>query len=88
MERDAFISHGISQFLREKLFLVSDKYKTHICNKCGLICIADIEKNKFLCQSCKNTNDISLVDIPYACKLLFQELMAMNIAPRIIVDKK
>lgn len=88
ISHNCFISHGISQFLREKLFLVSDKYKTHICNKCGLICIADLEKNKFLCQSCKNTNDISLVDIPYACKLLFQELMAMNIAPRIIVDKK
>ena len=88
VSHNCFISHGISQFLREKLFLVSDKYKTHICNKCGLICIADVEKNKFLCQSCKNTTDISLVDIPYACKLLFQELMAMNIAPRIIVDKK
>jgi DNA-directed RNA polymerase II subunit RPB2 len=88
VSHNCFIGHGMSQFLREKLFLVSDKYKTHICNKCGLICIADIEKNKFLCQSCKNTTDISLVDIPYACKLLFQELMAMNIVPRIIVDKK
>jgi DNA-directed RNA polymerase II subunit RPB2 len=88
ISHNCFISQGISQFLREKLFLVSDKYKTHICNKCGLICIADVEKNKFLCQSCKNTTDISLIDIPYACKLLFQELMAMNIAPRIIVDKK
>ena len=88
ISHNCFIGHGMSQFLREKLFLVSDKYKTHICNKCGLICIADIDKNKFLCTSCNNTNDISLVDIPYACKLLFQELMAMNIAPRIIVEKK
>ena len=87
VSHNCFINHGISHFLREKLFLVSDKYKTHICNKCGLICIADLEKNKFLCQSCKNTTDVSLIDIPYACKLLFQELMAMNIAPRIVVDK-
>lgn len=87
VSHNCFINQGISHFLREKLFLVSDKYKTHICNKCGLICIADLEKNKFLCQSCKNTTDISLIDIPYACKLLFQELMAMNIAPRIVVDK-
>ena len=48
VSHNCFINHGISHFLREKLFLVSDKYKTHICNKCGLICIADIEKNKFI----------------------------------------
>ena len=47
---------------------------------------SDLKAQKFLCKSCNATdNDIAQVYIPYACKLLFQELMAMHIAPRIIV---
>jgi DNA-directed RNA polymerase II subunit RPB2 len=81
MERDNMISHGASAFLREKLFLLSDKYTVDVCNTCGIIGLA---KNcKFECTHCNNKNDYSTVYIPYACKLLFQELMAMQIAPRI-----
>ena len=33
-----------------------------------------------------NRTDFKFVKIPYACKLLFQELITMNIAPRIITE--
>jgi DNA-directed RNA polymerase II subunit RPB2 len=73
MERDCMISHGTSRLLRERLLDMSDPYKLPICKKCGEI-VSNLEE----CKYCKSDN-IGNVDFPYACKLLFQELMAMNI---------
>ena len=82
MERDCVISHGVSLFLKERLFDVSDKYRVHICENCGLIAEATLNTQIFKCRLCNTTNDIHQVYLPYSCKLLFQELMAMHIRPK------
>ena len=83
MERDCIISHGGSSFLREKLFVDSDFYKMNVCGSCGLSSL----KGGIECKTCKTSQHIKEISIPYASKLLFQELMAMNITPRIVLDE-
>ena len=97
MERDVMIAHGMSRFCRERLYDVSDKYSTHVCGKCGMIaCYNDpsMKQTKFaksdmsihLCRTCGNTTDFAKVEIPYAYKLLAQELQTINIVPRILTE--
>ena len=85
MERDCMISHGAARFLKERLMDVSDIYRVHVCENCGLIAEADIKAGSYKCRLCP-ASKISQVYIPYACKLLFQELLAMHITPKMILS--
>jgi len=87
MEKDAMVSHGASRFTRERLYDVSDKYQAFVCKKCGLIASYNDELHIHCCKTCDNRVDFAYVEIPYACKLLFQELATMNVVPRIMTDK-
>lgn len=86
MERDCMISHGAARFTRGRLYDASDKYSVHICKKCGLIASYNDAMSIYICRTCDNRADFAYVEIPYACKLLFQELNTMNIAPRLITE--
>lgn len=86
MERDCMISHGASRFTRGRMYDASDKYSVHICKKCGLIASYNDKMHIHLCHTCGNRADFAYVEIPYACKLIFQELNTMNIAPRLITE--
>lgn len=47
----------------------------------------NLQKQSFNCGPCKNKTKIAQIHIPYAAKLLFQELQAMNIAARMFTDR-
>ncbi len=73
MERDSILAHGLSDFLRESMMERSDKYEVNIDRKSGLI-------------SKGQTVDDDKVKMPYAMKMLLQEIQSMSIAPRLITD--
>ena len=94
MERDVMIAHGMSKFCRERMYNVADKYAVHVCKKCGMIatfnngdkgvmrCKQNMSVHK--CNTCGNVTDFSYVEVPYAFKLMAQELQTINVVPRLI----
>ncbi|OSX57976.1 hypothetical protein POSPLADRAFT_1185402 [Postia placenta MAD-698-R-SB12] len=80
MERDCLIGYGATQLLLERLMISSDKFEVNACEECGLM------GYNGWCTYCKSSKKMAQLTIPYAAKLLFQELMAMNVVPRLVLD--
>jgi DNA-directed RNA polymerase II subunit RPB2 len=83
MERDCMIAHGASQFLKERLMDVSDNYMVFINKSSGKISNSNPIGGVFIPG--QDSNDICQVHIPYAFKLLLQELTSMGISSKIMV---
>ena len=84
MERDCMVSHGAARFTKDRVYHASDTYQVYTCAKCGMIATFNDAKKIHLCRYCNNSTHFKYNQIPYSCKLLFQELITMNIAPRVI----
>ena len=77
MERDCLIGYGVSMLLIERLMLSSDAFNVDICTNCGLFGYLN------WCSNCKSSQSLASIQIPYAYKLLIQELQSMNIDARL-----
>ncbi|KAH0570766.1 DNA-directed RNA polymerase subunit beta [Spironucleus salmonicida] len=80
MEKDCFIAYGTSALLNERMGYASDEYSAYICKKCGVL------GYKGWCQTCQDGTDVRVVKMPYAAKLLSQEMLAMGVLMRFKVD--
>ncbi len=76
MEQQALVAHGASLLLKERYD--SDKVVLPICTKCGTIAIEDSVRQKTSCPMC-GSEDIELVEVSYAFKLLLGELQGLHI---------
>lgn len=68
MERDCLIGYGATQLLLERLMISSDKFEVNACEECGLM------GYNGWCTYCKSSKKMAQLTIPYAAKLLFQEV--------------
>lgn len=85
---NCMIAHGAVGFLKERMMDVSDKFTVYICNECGLFSSVNPDDDaERKCGSCDNYSEFTELNIPYACKLLMQELEGMMITPRFNQEK-
>lgn len=73
MEKDALLVHGSTRVLKENLFDKSDAFHVPVCVKCG-----NIPNLRHTCDICGDSS-IETKNLPYATKLLLQELAGMGI---------
>ncbi|KAK4795697.1 hypothetical protein SAY86_028023 [Trapa natans] len=83
MERDCLIAYGASMLIYERLMISSDPFEVQVCRACGLLGYYSHKLKTGICSKCKNGDNISTMKLPYACKLLIQELQSMNVVPRL-----
>jgi DNA-directed RNA polymerase subunit B len=88
MERDCLIAYGASMMLKDRLLEESDKAEINVCERCGLLAYYDVKQRRFICRVCGEKSKISSVVIAYAFKLLLQEMMSLNVAPRLLARDK
>lgn len=73
MERDCLIGYGATQLLLERLMISSDKFEVNACQECGLM------GYNGWCTYCKSSKKMAQLTIPYAAKLLFQEVRGIRL---------
>uniref|UniRef100_A0A7S1MIU7 DNA-directed RNA polymerase subunit beta n=1 Tax=Neobodo designis TaxID=312471 RepID=A0A7S1MIU7_NEODS len=81
MERDCMVGYGAAMLLNERLLISSDAFPVDVCHRCGHIGYGG------RCAYCRTTGTTSSVTMPYAFKLLLQEMQGMGIATRLRLDE-
>jgi DNA-directed RNA polymerase II subunit RPB2 len=97
MERDTGVMHGAAHFLRDRLLEQSDGVDVPVCGRCGLLAsnganpaVPPTERTllstKPYCLSCRSDAHVAVVLMPAAMRLYLQEMMALGIAPRLVLE--
>ena len=84
MEVDCHYAHGVMHFLKERMMDCSDNYRVFVCASCGMIANVNPERSIYTCLLCPTNTSFAQIRIPYAFKLLTQEVEAMGLGVRFL----
>ncbi len=87
MEGETLVGHGAAMLLQEKLVEDSDKVIELVCERCGTVAINDQIRNRKYCSLCKGSR-VYPVEMTYGFKLLLEELKALGIMPKLVIEDK
>jgi len=87
MEGETLVGHGAAMLLQEKLIEDSDKVVELVCEKCGVIGVRDVIRNRNYCPICEGSR-VYPVEMSYGFKLLLDELKALGVFPKLIIKDK
>jgi DNA-directed RNA polymerase II subunit RPB2 len=80
MENECLWAHGTSGFLKERFSECSDGFPVFVCGGCSAIATVNPGRELYKCSACSNTTNFKQTIVPYAFKLLGQEVNSLGIA--------
>ena len=86
METECLWASGTQQFMKERIMECSDNYRLFVCKKCNNVANVNPDKNIYQCNMCDNKIHFAEVRIPYASKLMFQEIQSMGIGTKFVTS--
>ena len=87
MERDVLIAYGASAFLKEKMTDSSDLFRMYVSKQNQTFITGNEKEGLFKFNDRHlDSDDVREIQLPYAMKLLWQEITCMGIDMRLVVD--
>ena len=87
MEKDTLAANDCPEILMDRFCLSSDKINTFVCKHCGVI-ESHNKSGESKCKGCKTANSMVPITMSNSPKVVFSELMACLMIPRILVGQK
>ena len=93
MERDALLSHGVTDTVLDRFLTQSDEYSYYVCQSCKHMAdppaprqsrrLSITHAGRPFCRFCRSQTNIDLVRTPYTAKLLQQELQGLHLGVKL-----